>query len=284
MPNAPALRHATTHFKISRPRSRCGHMALTPPPAACSRSGLESLVRFGWIAAFGAMAALLATFTVLPVVLVRLPARWISPLRDPAGWRAALLGITRVPMLRPRLTLALTALLSLLAATGLGQLRVDASFEEIYGERNQVVRWARAAAEVRSAETLEVALTLPPGMASSAPEALDTLARLESLAQRPGLGRPLSVLAPMRELHRLFYGGELVLAGDARQPERFGSLQRMLRGEAPDLFALYVAPGALAQVQQKLCRTSCALDRPRRERHAAALPRASALVTGRSSW
>ena len=229
---------------VARP---CLYTALTTAAGFASfyGSGLESLVRFGWIAALGVMAALVATFTVLPVAMVRLPARWISPLRAQAGWRAVLLRITRGPLLRPRLTLALTALLSLLAAAGLARLRIDASFEEIYGERNQVVRWARAAAEVRSAETLEIALALPPGMAASAPEALSTLARLETVAEQPGLGRPLSVLAPMRELHRLLHGDELVLDGAASAPERFVSLQRMLRREAPELFALYVAPGAL---------------------------------------
>jgi hypothetical protein len=127
------------------------------------------------------------------------------------------------------------------AAVGLARLRVDASFEEIYGEENQVVRWAREAAHVRSAETLDLALELPAGVEPNDPAALAVLARLESLA-RPGLGRPLSVLAPMRQLHALFYGGPLALEGEALAPERFASLLRMLRAEAPELVALYVAP------------------------------------------
>jgi predicted RND superfamily exporter protein len=229
---------------VARP---CLYTALTTAAGFASfyGSGLESLLRFGWIAAFGVMAALIATFTVLPVALMRLPARWISPARTPGGWRSAISSLTRGVMRRPWLTLALTALLSLIAAAGLTRLRVDASFEEIYGEENQVVRWARAAAEVRSAETLEIALTLPPGMTASAPEAISTLARLETLLAQPGLGRPLSILTPMRELHRLLHGEELVIEGDASAPEHFVSLQRMLRREAPDLFALYVAPDAL---------------------------------------
>jgi len=229
---------------VARP---CLYTALTTAAGFASfyGSGLESLVRFGWIAAFGVMASLVATFSLLPIALVRLPVRWTSPARTHAGWRTALTFLTRFAMRRPRLTLVLTALLSLLAAAGLARLRIDASFEEIYGEENQVVRWARAAAEVRSAETLELGLALPPGMEASAPEALATLAHLEAVAARPGLGRPLSILTPMRELHRLLHGDELVLAGAASEPERFVSLQRMLRREAPELFTLYVAPGAL---------------------------------------
>jgi uncharacterized protein len=225
---------------VARP---CLYTALTTAAGFVSfeTSGLESLSRFGWIAALGVMAALLVNFTLLPVVLVRVPARWIERPRVHAAWTSAMERLAHGAARRPARTLALTALLSLLAAAGAAKLRVDASFEEIYGERNQVVRWAREAAHVRSADTLDLALELPAGVAATDPEALRTLARLEGLA-RPGLGRPLSVLAPMRDLHALFYGGPLALEGEALAPERLVSLLRMLRAEAPDLVALYVAP------------------------------------------
>jgi hypothetical protein len=225
---------------VARP---CLYTALTTAAGFASfhTSGLESLVRFGWIAAFGVMAALVVTFTLLPVALARLPARWISPQRESALWARSVDQLAAgAPRWRVR-TLAVTLLLSLLAAAGLARLRIDASFEEIYGERNLVVRWARQAAEVRGAETLELALALPPGVEPTAPEALETLAALEAL-EAPGLGRPLSIVAPMRRLHALFYGGALALDGEAVVPERFASLQRMLRAEDPELFAFYVAP------------------------------------------
>ena len=235
---APALAGALAN--VARP---CLYVALTTAAGFVSfqGSGLESLVRFGWIAAFGVMAALVATFTLLPVALVRLPAHRLSPARTHAAWERTIDHIaTHVSRWRRR-TLVLTLLLSLLAAAGLFRLRIDASFEEIYGERNPVVRWAHEAARVRSAETLDVALALPPGVPPTDLEALRTLARLEALA-RPGLGRPLSILTPMRELHALFYGGALALDGSEAKPERFVSLLRMLRAEAPELVALYVAP------------------------------------------
>jgi predicted RND superfamily exporter protein len=172
---------------------------------------------------------------------VRLPARWITPARTHAAWARAIDRLAAGAARWRVRTLVVTALLSLLAAAGLARLRIDASFEEIYGEGNRVVRWAHEAARVRSAETLELALALPPGVEPADPDALRTLARIEAQS-RPGLGRPLSVLAPMRELHTLFYGGALALEGEAVQPERFASLLRMLRAEAPDLVALYVAP------------------------------------------
>jgi predicted RND superfamily exporter protein len=225
---------------VARP---CLYTALTTAAGFASfhASGLESLVRFGWIAALGVIAALLVTFTLLPVALARLPARWIAPPRPHARWTRAVDRLAAgAPRWRAR-TLVLTLALALLAGTGLSRLRIDASFEEIYGEENRVVRWAREAARVRSAETLEIALSLPPGVEPTDPEALRTLARLEAQA-RPGLARPLSLLAPMRALHELFYGGALALEGEDARPERFASLLRMLRAEAPELVALYVAP------------------------------------------
>jgi predicted RND superfamily exporter protein len=226
--------------KIARP---CFYTALTTAAGFASFhvSGLESLFRFGWIAAFGVLCALALTFTLLPVLLVRLPPRWITRPRTHAAWDRAVDRLARLAMRARASTLVVVLALSALAVAGLGQLRIDASFEEIYGEDNRVVRWAREAEAVRSAELLEVALALPPGAPPTAPEALRTLAGLETVGA-PELVRPLSILAPMRALHELFYGGELAL-GEA--PERLPSLQRMLRAEAPELFALYVAPDAL---------------------------------------
>jgi predicted RND superfamily exporter protein len=237
---APALAGAIG--SVSRP---CLYTALTTAAGFASfhTSGLESLLRFGWIAAFGVMASLLVTFTLLPAALSKLPARWITPPRTNALWVRAVDRLAEDAAHWRWRTLAATAALALLSCAGLAALRIDASFEEVYGERNQVVRWAREAAAVRSAETLDVALTLPPGVEPAAPEAMAALARLEAI-EAPGLGRPLSILAPMRQLHALFYGGELALSGADVQPERFASLQRMLRAEAPELFALYVAPAS----------------------------------------
>jgi predicted RND superfamily exporter protein len=233
-----ALRAAVA--EIARP---CLYTALSTAAGFVSfhSSGLESLARFGWIAAFGVMAALVTTFTLLPVALVRLPAHWLAPARTHAAWERTVDRVATGALRWRHVTVWATLALSLLAAFGLTRLRIDASFEEIYGERNVVVRWAREAAHVRSAETLELALALPPGVEPASPAALRTLAKLEALAQ-PGLERPLSILVPMRELHALFYGGPLALEGDDVHPERFASLLRMLRAEAPELVALYVAP------------------------------------------
>jgi uncharacterized protein len=230
---------------VSRP---CLYTALTTAAGFVSFevSGLESLARFGWIAALGVMFALLVTFTLLPVAALRLPARFLTPARSQALWGRT---VDRVAASATRWrwrTLGVTLALSLLSLAGITQLRIDASFEELYGPDNTVVRWAREAARVRSAETLEIALALPPGVEPTSALALRTLARLEGLA-RPGLARPLSILTPMRELYALLYGEALSLEGADFAPERIASLLRILRREAPTLVALYVAEASGAE-------------------------------------
>ena len=240
-----AAREEALHAALAEIARPCLYTALTTAAGFLSflSSGLESLVRFGWIAAIGVMAALVASFTLLPVALARLPARLLSPARTHAAWGRAVDRVAADASRWRRRTVVATLLLSALAGAGMTRLRIDASFEEIYGEGNPVVRWAHEAARVRSAETLELALTLPPETPPTNAEALRTLARLEAI-QPSGLGRPLSILTPMRDLHALFYGGPLVLEGEEAKPERFVSLLRMLRAEAPELVDLYVAPAS----------------------------------------
>lgn len=286
-----AARAAALELALGDVARPCLYTALTTAAGFASfhGSGLESLVRFGWIAAFGVIAALLVTFMLLPLALARLPARWISPRRAQTRWTRVVDRLAENAARWRVRTLVLTLALALLAGAGLSRLRIDASFEEIYGEENRVVRWAREAARVRNAETLEIALSLPPGVAPTDPEPLRTLARLEAEAG-PGLARPLSLLAPMRALHELFYGGALALEGEDVRPERLASLLRMLRAEAPELVALYAAPARgsepaalrLSFQGEKLPQDElrALVARVERDAHAALPPGYTVIVTG----
>jgi predicted RND superfamily exporter protein len=60
--------------------------------ASFATSGLESFVRFGAIAAFGVIAALLLTFTLLPILAVRLRPNGARALRVSAIWSRVLGG------------------------------------------------------------------------------------------------------------------------------------------------------------------------------------------------
>ncbi len=258
--------------------------------ASFATSGLESLVRFGWIAAFGVLAAFAATLFLVPLALARMPVRWIAQPRSHAVW-SRLVGHIADHVGRQRAAILLASgVLLALAAAGVQRLSIDASFEEVYGERSRVVRWAREAEAVRGGDTLEVALLLPPGMPVTAPAALRAVLRVEGLADLAGIARPLSILTPMRELNALVHPDALVLAGPHAQPERPGQLYRLIRAEQPQLVALFAAPerdGEPAALRisfqgEKLPQDElrALVERVRRESEAALPPGGRAIVTG----
>jgi hypothetical protein len=212
--------------------------------ASFFNSGLESLVRFGWIAAFGVVAAFAATFFLVPLVLVRMPVRWVAQPRSHAAWNR-LVGAIADHVGHQRVAILLgTVAASALGAYGITKLSVDASFEQVYGEQSQVVRWAREAETLRGGDTLEVAVFLPAGMAVTAPEALRSVERIERLEALDGLARPLSILTPMRELNALVHETPLALSGADAQPARAAQLFRLMRAEQPGLVALFAAPAS----------------------------------------
>lgn len=258
--------------------------------ASFYNSGLESLMRFGWIAAFGAIAALGAAFVLLPIALVRLPLRWIVAPPAHAGWSrfvnwiADHVGRQRAAILAGALAAAV------LAVIGITRLSIDASFEEVYGEQSQVVRWSREAAALRGADTLEVAIFLPPPLAPDSLEALAAVEKIEQLAVLEGIGRPLSVLAPMRELNALVHGDALALHGDEARPERPQQLLRLMNAEQGDLVRLFAVPSEAGEPAalrisfqgEKLPQRElrALVDRVRREAVAALPPGSRVVVTG----
>jgi hypothetical protein len=204
-------------------------------------SRLESFVRFGWLAAAGVGFALLLCFTLLPIATTLLPPRWLGRERPERAWGRALAALVAFSERRARAILLASALAGALAALGYSRLDVDASFEDLYGRQSRVVRWARAAAALlREPETLEIELDPPQGEPPASLPALRALARLESLADLPGLARPLSILDPLRELHRLVHRAPLSLE-NAGAEARARSLLRLLSLEDPELVRLFVS-------------------------------------------
>ena len=209
--------------------------------ASFATSELESFARFGLLAAAGVVLALLVSFTALPVVAARIPVRGVAAAvagRRPAAWLAALAEAARR---RAGTVVALAALAGAAGVGGFLALRVDASFEDLYGEDSQVVRWANAAARyLREPETLEIALIPAEPRVPPAPETLRAVARLETeLAALPGLAPGVSVLTPLRALHELVHRRPLPLDGDAGAA---ASMFRLVRGEQPEVLKLLADP------------------------------------------
>jgi len=253
-------------------------------------SRLESLMRFGLVAAVGVLAAFAATFLLLPIALVRVPAHRLAVPRSYDAWQRFVGRVADQVGRRRGAILLATLALCALSGVGLARLSIDASFEEIFGEKSQVVRWAHQASALRGGDTLEVAIFLPRGMTPGSLDALRAVERIERLARERGIERPLSILAPMRELDALVHETPLTLSGPNAQPERPAQLLRLMRAEQPGLVALFAAeatasePAALRISFQgeKLAQDElrALVERVRREVQAALPPGAHAVVTG----
>jgi hypothetical protein len=286
------LRHralAATLREVSRPAL---FTALTTAAGFASfyNSGLESLVRFGWIAAFGVIAALAAALVLLPLALLRVPARWIDAPRAHSGWSHLVAAVADHVGRRRGAILVGALLFTALGVWGTTRLSIDASFEQVYGEKSRVVRWAREAAALRGADTLEVAIFLPKELGPASLPALAAVERIERLAALEGIGRPLSVLVPMRELNTLLHQDTLALSGSDARADRPEQLLRMMRAEQPELVRAFAVPaedGAPAALRvsfqgEKLPQHElrALVERVRSEAGAALPPGASVIVTG----
>ncbi|MFO0687971.1 MAG: MMPL family transporter [Myxococcota bacterium] len=232
---------ASTLEEVARPAF---YTALTTAAGFASffGSGLESLVRFGAIAAFGVMAAFAATFLLLPIALVRMPAHWIGEAASHDGWARLVDRVARLVARRRGAILLGTAAATAIGLLGIGRLSIDARFEEVYGEDSQVVRWAREAAGLRGGDTLEVVLELPSGVAPTSLEALRAVDGVERLEALDGIARPLSLLTPIRALNALVHRTPLDFSeDDDRSATRAAQLLRLIRAEDPAALEPFVA-------------------------------------------
>ncbi len=210
--------------------------------ASFAISGLESIARFGGLASFGVASAWLLCFTLLPQLLVRVPPGRLQGLNATRAWQRGATALASVGSRHAGIVLAGTAAVIAVCGVGLTRLRVDATFEDLYGSDSRVVRWARFVSEnLRKPDTLEIGLTPPDGVAASAPQVLATLAALQDdLTSVEGLGRALSIVAPVRSLHRMLYHSELGFSPSDENAERTAALFRMMRRQDRSAFAMFV--------------------------------------------
>ncbi|MDG2308494.1 MAG: MMPL family transporter [Candidatus Binatia bacterium] len=211
--------------------------------ASLATSPLESIARFGILASFGVIAALVLTFTLLPLLVLRVPREWLVAPELAGKWHKSLDALARFSHERPAAILTVAAGAALLSLLGLRSLHVDASFEDLYGEDSQVVRWSETVARVlRQPDTLEIAIEPPTGQSDTLLPGLRATSRIKtSLDGLDGLGRSRSLLDPMRRLNRIAHREELDLsAGDAAQ--HVASLRRLLRNADRGVIDLLRSP------------------------------------------
>jgi len=210
--------------------------------ASFATSGLESIARFGELASFGVASAWLLCFTLIPPLLVRVPPAWLQGLNAQRTWQRRVTALAGVGSRHGGIVLAGTAAVIAVSGFGLTRLRVDASFEDLYGRDSRVVRWAEFVSEnLRKPDTLEIGVTPPEGQATSDPRVLATLAALQDdLSSVDGLGRALSIVEPVRSLHRMLHHSELAFSRSDENAERTAALFRMMRRQDRGAFAMFV--------------------------------------------
>jgi hypothetical protein len=85
-------------------------------------SGAESFVRFGVVAAIGISAALILCFSLLPLLLLALPADRVRAESDSGSWQAALDTVVDLAVRRAPVVLASALALTVLGAVGFSRL------------------------------------------------------------------------------------------------------------------------------------------------------------------
>ena len=121
------------------------------------RKVFTSFLRFGAIASIGVLAALLLSFTLLPVLLVRIPLDAVGAGRISTSWDRALQLIVRISDRRGTTILTVVGGLLLVCGVGVARLEVDVDERQLFGENNLVVQWAEFVEEnLRRSDTLEI--------------------------------------------------------------------------------------------------------------------------------
>jgi predicted RND superfamily exporter protein len=178
--------------------------------ASFATSGLESFVRFGLAAAFGVGAALVLTFSLLPLLALHLPLAHAPAAAAAARWDHRLRRTVGTAQRHPLALLGVTAVVGLALGWGAGALRVDASFEDLYGKDSRVVRWANHVSEhLRRPDTLEVVLSPPDPEDFADPDGLGVVEHAAlALTAIDGLGPARSVVDWISWVHQLANGDE----------------------------------------------------------------------------
>ena len=195
------------------------------------------------IAAFGVLAALASSFTLLPLCLVRIPQRGAQLASAHLAWGRALELVVAGALRRSRLVLGGTLALCAIAGVGLAKLRVEVDVYHLFGEETRVVRWIRFVEErLRKPDTLDVELTLPESRRLEDPEVLAALSEVSrSLAALPGLGPARSLSDPLRWLNRILHADAPAFERPAAsRPQR--QLLRLLARHDPQALARWVSP------------------------------------------
>jgi hydrophobe/amphiphile efflux-3 (HAE3) family protein len=171
-------------------------------------SRLETFVRFGTISAIGVMACLVLTFTLLPVVAVRLPGSGRPARRVSSTWDSGLTALLKTTHRRAVPIVLVSALLLLVFGIAWAtSLRIDSNFFEIFGEQTRVMRWVRfVESRLRASDSLEVEIVLDPSTPIEDPSTLAAIGNYASfLSSLENLDRSTSLVDLVARVNRMLH-------------------------------------------------------------------------------
>ncbi len=194
-------------------------------------SDLEAFVRFGLIGSLAVLAALLLTFTLLPVLMLVLPLPTAERRHPDRSWQRVLAGIDAFTAKRKGAIVVVTVMVAAASSVGVTRLRIDSSFATLYGETSAVVRWADfVASKLRRPDSLELDLVAPEGESVLS---TDNLLQIEKVGERlsaiDGLGHARSVAVVLEHADHVL-----------EKPEHSFSTIADYRRLAPHSFARWV--------------------------------------------
>jgi len=235
-------RHRDTTTAVRIAVSRVGPVMLTAGTiAALSFFSLTvfataTIRNFGLLTGFGIVSALIIELTLIPAVRVMLPAPRATELRREArGGRFLEHALNRLAYLvatRPRTVIALGLVLAALSVTAATRLRVDTTLKRQFG-RTHPVRIADSALNTAFAGTNTLVL-LVEGPAEDSlhdPEVLAAIADLQTfVASDPAVGKTLSIVDLLREMHRALTGENAVVPPSAELVSQYLLLYSMSGG------------------------------------------------------
>lgn len=201
-------------------------------------SDLATFFRFGWISAFGVVACLLLTFTLLPVLIEMLPPAGQRSVRASRAWDAVLDAILRASERRAvPLLLASSALLLVCAVGWLGYLRVDTDWRESLGEKSRVVQSMRFMEDrLGQSSSFEIELRLPPEAQLEDPA---TLAQIEQfsgfLSGLDQISTTTSIVDVIRRVNRLLHDDDPAFDRPGDTLEANAEILELIGFEDPDL-------------------------------------------------
>lgn len=218
-------RHRATGGAVSRAaRSRAllRAAAETGPPclvttlttaagfASFAMSGLESFFRFGIVAAAGITAALLLTFSIVPLVMAWLPGEQLRGTAASERWSAALATLVQGTRRRAWGIVAGSAVLGAVGVYGVALLRVDVDEYKLYGEQSAVVKAFRfLETHLRLPDSVEIEVLLPEGRSLHEPAVAKRLETLTGeLSRVPGLGPTRSLIDAMSWVNQATHDGD----------------------------------------------------------------------------